>query len=66
MTITAKRFMSGRSRAIRLKAKPGLQAQVVRIEQIGGALWMQLQIEPWADMGQWLQTFYASTEPPPP
>lgn len=65
MTTTAKLFMSGRSQAIRLPAKLRLQAQEVRIEQIGDALWMQPQLEPAADMGQWLQAFYASTEPLP-
>lgn len=65
MTITAKLFMSGRSQAIRLPAKLRLQAQEVRIEQIGHALWLQPQTEPAADMGQWLQDFYATTEPLP-
>ena len=37
MTTTAKLFMSGRSQAIRLPAKLRLQAQEVRIEQIGDA-----------------------------
>jgi antitoxin VapB len=66
MTTTAKLFMSGRSQAIRLPAKLRLQAQEVRIEQIGDALWMQAQVEPAADMGRWLKAFYASTEPLPP
>jgi antitoxin VapB len=66
MTITAKLFMSGRSQAIRLPAKLRLQAQEVRIEQIGHALWLQPQTAPGANMGEWLQDFYASTEPLPP
>lgn len=66
MSTTAKLFMSGRSQAIRLPAKLRLQAQEVRIEQIGDALWLQPQLEPAADMGQWLQAFYASSEPLPP
>ena len=66
MTTTAKLFMSGRSQAIRLPAKLRLQAQEVRIEQIGNALWLQPQTEPGADMGQWLQDFYACTEALPP
>jgi antitoxin VapB len=66
MTITAKLFMSGRSQAIRLPAKLRLQAKEVRIEQIGHALWLQPQAEPGADMGQWLQDFYASTQALPP
>ncbi|OGB19050.1 MAG: AbrB family transcriptional regulator [Burkholderiales bacterium RIFCSPLOWO2_12_67_14] len=65
MSTTAKLFMSGRSQAIRLPAKLRLQAQEVRIEQIGDALWMQPQQEPAADMGLWLKAFYASTEPLP-
>lgn len=65
MSTSAKLFMSGRSQAIRLPAKLRLQAQVVRIEQIGDALWLQPQVEPSADMGQWLQHFYATSEPLP-
>ncbi len=65
MTITAKLFMSGRSQAVRLPAKLRLAAQEVRIEQIGDALWVQAQVEPAADMGQWLRHFYASSEPLP-
>ena len=65
MTTTAKLFMSGRSQAIRLPAKLRLQAQEVRIEQIGSALWLQPQVRPEADMGEWLRDFYASTEPLP-
>jgi antitoxin VapB len=66
MTITARIFMSGRSQALRLPAKLRMPTQEVRIEQIGNALWIQPQTEPAADMGQWLQTFYADTEPLPP
>ncbi|WP_068858016.1 antitoxin [Perlucidibaca aquatica] len=65
MTTTAKLFMSGRSQAIRLPAKLRLQAQEVRIEQIGNALWLQPQNTALQDMGQWLASFYASTEPLP-
>jgi antitoxin VapB len=66
MTITAKLFMSGRSQAIRLPAKLRLQAQEVRIEQIGKALWVQPQTAGSDNMGQWLQDFYATTEALPP
>ena len=62
MTITAKLFMSGRSQAIRLPAKLRLQAQEVRIEQIGGALWLQPQTGASSNMGQWLEQFYATTD----
>lgn len=65
MTTTAKLFMSGRSQAIRLPAKLRLQAQEVRIEQIGSALWLQPQVRPEADMGEWLKDFFANTEPLP-
>lgn len=58
MTTTAKIFMSGRSQAIRLPAKLRLQAQEVRIEQIGSALWVQPQASVSSDLGQWLQDFY--------
>ena len=66
MTITAKLFMSGRSQAIRLPAKLRLQAQEVRIEQIGNALWVQPETGAIDNMGQWLQDFYATTEALPP
>jgi antitoxin VapB len=62
MTVTAKLFMSGRSQAIRLPAKLRLQAQEVRIEQIGDALWLQPQTGASDNMGQWLQQFYATTD----
>lgn len=62
MTITAKLFMSGRSQAIRLPAKLRLQAQEVRIEQIGKALWVQPESAANDNMGQWLEDFYASTD----
>ena len=66
MTITAKLFMSGRSQAIRLPAKLRLQAQEVRIEQIGKALWVQPETATSGNMGQWLEDFYATTEALPP
>ena len=66
MTITAKLFMSGRSQAIRLPAKLRLQAQEVRIEQIGDALWLQPQTGASSNMGQWLQAFYAAADALPP
>ncbi len=66
MTTTAKLFMSGRSQAIRLPAKLRLQAQQVRIEQIGNALWVQPETAASDNMGQWLQEFYATTEALPP
>jgi len=66
MTITAKLFMSGRSQAIRLPAKLRLQAQEVRIEQIGKALWVQAETAASDNMGQWLADLYATTEALPP
>lgn len=67
VTVTAKLFMSGRSQAIRLPAKLRLQAQEVRIEQIGDALWVQPKThQNHAHMGQWLEQFYAATADPLP
>ena len=66
MTITAKLFMSGRSQAIRLPAKLRLQGQEVRIEQIGTALWVQPAATVSANLGKWLEDFYATTEALPP
>ena len=63
---TAKLFMSGRSQAIRLPAKLRLQAQEVRIEQIGNALWVQPETAAINNMGQWLEDFYATAEALPP
>ena len=62
MTTIAKLFMSGRSQAIRLPAKLRLQAQEVRIEQIGNALWLQPQTTGSNNLGQWLQDFFANTD----
>lgn len=65
MTITAKLFMSGRSQAIRLPARLRLDAKEVRIEQVGGALWVQARPEPGQNMADWLSAFYRDTEPLP-
>ncbi len=65
MPTTAKVFMSGRSQALRLPARLRLTAKEVRIEQIGNDLWLHPEVSPEADMGRWLQNFYASTEPLP-
>lgn len=62
MSITARVFMSGRSQALRLPARLRLQAKEVRIEQIGGDLWLHPEPAPEKDMGLWLRQFYASTE----
>ncbi|WP_439114014.1 hypothetical protein [Hydrogenophaga sp.] len=43
-----------------------MQAQELRIKQIGHALWLQPQTVPGANMGEWLQDFCASTVPLPP
>lgn len=66
MPTTARVFMNGRSQALRLPAKMRLNTPEVRIEQIGNALWVQPQGAAATDMGQWLQAFYATTEPLPP
>ena len=61
---TTKIFMSGRSRAIRLPARFRLEAQDVRIEQLGQAL--LIQPEPSQDsLSSWLQDFYAAHDPLP-
>lgn len=62
MTITAKLFMSGCSQAIRLPAGLRLQAQEVRIEQIGKALWVQAETATNDNMGKWQEDFYATTD----
>lgn len=62
MTLTAKLFMSGRSQAIRLPAKLRLDAREVRIQQVGGALWVQAEASPEQNMADWLREFYRLTE----
>lgn len=62
MTLTAKLFMSGRSQAIRLPAKLRLDAKEVRIQQVGGALWVQAEVSPEQNMADWLREFYRLTE----
>lgn len=65
MTTIARVFMSGRSQAVRLPARLRLQAQEVRIEQIGNAYWMQPHAPASANMGEWLRAFYAQNESMP-
>lgn len=65
MSVTAKLFMSGRSQAIRLPAKLRLNAKEVRIEQVGGALWVQPTTSAEDNMADWLRLFYQATEPLP-
>lgn len=57
--------MSGRSQAIQLPASLRMDTSEVLIEQIGNGLWIQPKKEPIKDMGAWLESFYASTEPLP-
>ena len=63
---TAKLFMSGRSQAIRLPAKFRLEAQEVRIEKIGDALWVQPEMPLEQNMSVWLSDFYATHLALPP
>jgi antitoxin VapB len=65
MGILAKLFMSGRSQALRLPARLRLDATEVRIEKIGDDLWVHPERPLEADLGQWLQHFYDTTEPLP-
>ena len=62
MTLTAKLFKSGRSQAIRLPAKLRLNAREVRIQQVGGALWVQAEASPEQNMADWLREFYRLSE----
>lgn len=50
--------MSGRSQALRLPAKLRVQADEVRIEKIGDALWVQPEPSTQQNLGQWLENFY--------
>jgi antitoxin VapB len=66
MPATVKLFMNGRSQAIRLPAQYRLKAQEVTIEAVAGGLWIQPVTTPIKNMGEWLDNFYAKTEPLPP
>ena len=61
----AKLFKSGRSQVLRLPACLHLKAQEVRIEKIGEDLWVHPERSREANLGQWLQHFFATTEPLP-
>lgn len=65
MSTKARLFMSGRSQALRLPAKLRMSAREVTIERIGNALWVKPDEQSSSNMGQWLQHFYAQTEPMP-
>ena len=65
MAVIAKVFTSGRSQALRLPARLRLTVKEVRIEKIGNDLWVHPEASSAEDMGQWLQNFYANTEPFP-
>lgn len=65
MAVIAKVFTSGRSQALRLPARLRLAVKEVRIEKIGNDLWVHPETSPEQDMGQWLQNFYANTDPFP-
>jgi len=61
----AKLFKSGRSQVLCLPPSLRLKAQEVRIEKIGDDLWVHSERSRDADLGQWLQHFFATTEPLP-
>jgi len=61
----AKLFKSGRSQVLRLPACLHLKAQEVRIEKIGEDLWVHPERSREANLVQWLQHFFATTEPLP-
>ena len=65
MAMRAKLFKRGRSQVLRLPACLHLKAQEVRIEKIGEDLWVHPERSRDADLGQWLQHFFATTEPLP-
>ena len=62
MSKSAKIFMSGRSQAIRWPAKLRLSANEVLIEEVGAAYLVKPKTEASQDLGEWLRTFYATTE----
>ena len=65
MAITAELFMSGRRQAIRLPAKLRLDAKVVRIEQVGNAVWVQPEPPSGQSSAKWLKGFFGAKEPLP-
>lgn len=65
MSISAKLFMSGRNQAIRWPAKLRLNSSEVLIDPVGQGYLVQAKPEPRSDLGEWLNNFYATTEPLP-
>ena len=65
MMVTAKLFMCGRRRAIRMPAKLRLDAKEVRIEQVGNALRVQPEPASGQSLAEWLKSFHGATEPLP-
>lgn len=58
MTTKTRLFMSGCSQAVRLPAQLRIQAEEVRIEKVGNALWLIPEPVPGQNLGSWLQAFY--------
>ena len=57
MTIKAKVFMSGRTQPLPWPAKLCDQAKEMRAKHMGSGIWLQPQVTPEKDMGQWLRQF---------
>lgn len=62
MTVKTRVFMSGRSQALRLPAKLRVQAEEVRIEKIGDALWVQPEPSEQQNLARWLESFYRAND----
>jgi antitoxin VapB len=62
MTQTAKLFRNGRSQAVRLPAEFRFDGKEVYVERVEGGVLLRAKPETVAD---WLDGFYASTEPFP-
>lgn len=65
MSISAKLFMNGRNQAIRWPAQLRINASEVLIDPVGEGYWVQPKRAPSSNLGEWLRTFYATTEPLP-
>jgi len=62
MTQTAKLFPNGRSQAVRLPAEFRFEGQEVYVERVEGGVLLRSKPQTVAD---WLERFYASSEPGP-
>lgn len=62
MTQTAKLFSNGRSQAVRLPAEFRFEGKEVYVERVEGGVLLRAKPQ---TVGDWLESYYASSEPAP-